>query len=112
MTPELLAAAFTGPWRSYAEVGAELGLSRQRVHQLVKAWGIERTPWARAPRSEKSELRLAPRSVFPREGMPAYRLKHGMCHAAGCKERRAPHRTYCTTHLFRLRQRVQESRKI
>ena len=111
MTPEALAAAFAGPWRSYASVGAELGLSRQRIHQLVNFWGIERTPWARAPRSEKSELRLAPRSAFPREGMTKYRLKHGMCHAAGCKERREPHRTYCVTHLYRLRQRVQESRK-
>jgi len=112
MTPEALAAAFTGPWRSYAEVGAELGLSRQRIHQLVNAWGIERTLWVRPPRSDKSELRLAPRSAFPREGMPAYRLKHGMCHAGGCNERREPHRTYCVTHLYRLRQRVQESRKI
>ena len=110
-TSEQMLAAFGNGYRPMSDVALELGVSRERVRQLVqqhripwRQWKAEHlaSVWDSLPRSTR--LKHAPRSRWPRERMAAFKRAHGFCLRGSCRVEAAPGRHHCTEHLQELRE--------
>lgn len=108
VTKEELQAAFPpGEYRSLEDVGKQYGFTRQRIHQLVKQWGIVR---ADPPPGETYGhlMAISPHSPWPREGgITRFKRARGMCLWGKCYAMAAPNRRCCPHHLAENSKRTQ-----
>jgi hypothetical protein len=100
-----LAEACSHGYRSLADLGEQFGVSRERIRQLTKKYGIDRGNRAIEHWDELSyagRYRLSPRSIWPGGGgitRPELRDKMGLCLRGGCRRTPAIGKKHCEAHL-------------
>ena len=78
------------PEKTLAEAGRVLGITRERVRQLVVKYDIQRhdhrwmTPIRWDAMTEKQQAAYARRSHWPREGIRSLKRRLGWCTVPGC----------------------------
>ena len=102
ITEQALRQAVNGGYRTLKDIGADFGVTGERIRQLYNRYSIERgerslsrghRPWDEYSRGYRYEL--APRSRWPREGMAALKRTMGLCQRWGCFSERTPNRASC-----------------
>jgi hypothetical protein len=100
-----LGEACSHGYRTLADLGEQFGVSRERIRQLTKKYGIDRGSYSTEHWDEMSytqRWKLSPRSLWPGGGgitRPELRDKMGCCIRSGCYQIRATGKKHCEAHL-------------
>ena len=92
-------------YRTLADLGEQFGVTRERIRQLTKQYGIDRGDHAIEYWDELSDgyrKKLSPRSLWPGGGgitRPELRDKMGFCLRSGCYQMPAIGKKHCEAHL-------------
>lgn len=102
-------------YRSLADLGEQFGVTRERIRQLTKKYGIDRGNRAIEHWDELSygsRYRLSPRSIWPGGGgitRPELRDKMGWCLRSGCYQIPTIGKKHCEVHLKDMRDRAKQN---
>lgn len=96
-------------YRTLEDIAEQFGVTRERIRQLTKAYGIDRGSYSVEHWDEMSYasvIRLSPRSRWPRNSRQQWKAELGYCARNGCNQMAATGKKQCAFHLKDLRERV------
>ena len=101
-------------YRSLADLGEQFGVTRERIRQLTKKYGIDRGNHAIEHWDELtygSRVRHSPRSHWPR-GLTRreFKKKQGFCLRSGCNRVAASGRKHCEACLKDMTERAKQNK--
>lgn len=94
----------------YSDVAREFGVTRERVRQIARLFDLNDDARVQRHRGYSLSPSLWQRSHWPREGIEAYKRKHGYCAVHSCRDPVVRRRVLCAWHLWHNNQRHQASR--